>query len=590
MRSVYLVAKHGITSSIGKCELVLPVDVLGSVLEGVAPHTPIFSFQSLAGVQSEFLSYDSSTRLSLNGASEAVCIAIQCASSFGDLVLWDLAHELPVGGRIVVLEPVAFADCILHKRYFDGVFESVTDRSGQWFRTTWSKVSETLSERDRGLTDWTFGLPVGEATLPLIKRIAADVDALGLAGAEILFAVSKPLSAAAQSALPKNVRVLVCGNATITQKKNLIAASAVYPNLCIFHDRVVLPICFKQAVEVFGDFYGLSGFQQLFFDSRRESLERYSDYHVELGDANDLIDADGEDERGRLYIDALETRLGYRARFIEGHPAEYSRKSYFTGSLYLAKRSIWNLVQQNDRIEWNELEDVEFGLHAMHEYGIPARINPHAFAFTSRARGILIGDHETVNRHDGAGIVHITNEYVGDGSSLTGLDQTHVRALAWKCFETFGLAESDYTMRAHIFYAPMESSQEYAKYWITILYRLVVPRRRKRIESMLAMFATAAFGSDYDRSMKRYITNRICGGNSFIDEIVGNDYFMRALANAPSLIRRRSDKLDDIFQAQIMRLWRRGGDYIYPYESFAALNDRIWSSIGQLDRLTVQPQ
>lgn len=573
------VPKHGITSCIARCERGLPID--GAFLHSLDMGAQIFSFQRIQGLQNEYVPYDSCTRATLrNPSSDALCVALQASSSFCDVVLWDLAHSLKVGRTLVLVEPVRFDDCILKRRYFKDCFEVSERTEGGWHVASFTKQQRTISEGEAGLTRWSFGLPIGEFSPSLVDKLLTDIETLGLEQWEVLLAVSKmPDDAAKVSA---RIRLLPCGTATITEKKNLIAKHATHENLCIFHDRVDLPANFKSAIERFGDHYALAGFQHLFFDHTRRELERYSDYHVDLSDGRALLDTDDENERGKLYTTSMETRLSFRAQFAEAHPAEYVRKNYLTGTLYLAKRGLWQLVEQNPEIEWNQLEDVEFGDQAMRVFGIPSRINPFAFGFTSRVRAVLLGDHEVVDRRDGTSVIHVLNSYEEEtrkGPS-TGLDQSLIRARAWALFCEFGLPTHDFATRQHIFYSPMASERDYARYWVRILFHLGVPRSRTRLERLLELFSLAAFGFAYDPGTKQGIINNVINGGFFVDAIVRDNYFIRSLDNVPNLVNRRSfGHSDDVF-AQAMRLWRRGGDYIYPYESFEELLGILEGSLG----------
>lgn len=583
MRTFVLVPKHGLTASIGSCEYGLAVGASCQALAMLPNDAAIYAFQRLPGRDASYLEYDSATRLTLpEGAAEVACVGVQAGATYGDLVLWDLAHALPLGGVLTTLEPAAFDDCVLDRTYFSDVFERTTEVVGGWHVGRYRKVARTRSELEAGLGDWTFGLPVGRATPALVAKLAADIKRLGLDRWELLLAISQSPADISEIDLPANVTLIPCNGATISEKKNIIAASAAHRNLCIFHDRVELPRNFRRAIEKFGDHYGFCGFQQLFFDAARDTLERYSDYHTDLGDGCSIIRADGPSERGRLYTEALEARLRFRAHFAEAHPAEYDRRSYLTGSLYLAKRSLWSLVEQNPAIEWNELEDVEFGGHAIRAYGIPTRVNPLAFGFTSRVRAVLLGSHEIGDRQVAGNVIRLRSGYSGLRSSdkASGLDQMQIRQRAWALFKEFGLSQDDFAMRTHIFYSQLASEQEYANYWVRILYRLALPRRRARIERFLTLFSTAAFGFAYDKATRRSLLAKIQGGAFFVDELIKDNYFIRSMANVQNLVNGREAEPGDALYAQTIRLWRRGGDYVYPYRSFSELWEVMRDSIS----------
>ena len=46
----------------------------------------------------------------------------------------------------------------------------------------------------------------------------------------------------------------------------MLANAAAHPNLCLFHDRLLPPRNFRQAVEAFGDAFPITGFQNFVID------------------------------------------------------------------------------------------------------------------------------------------------------------------------------------------------------------------------------------------------------------------------------------------------------------------------------------
>jgi hypothetical protein len=580
-----LAPKHGLTKSIGPALAATSLDLASFHGADDWDAAAIFSFHYLEGCDHAFLPFDACTRLSLAaGQSQVVVVAAQSAASYADLVLWDLAHALPVGGTLTTIEPAGFADSILFRRYFLGVFEISQAVEQSWTRTSFRKVAPTLSEAEAGLRGWTFGLPVGDASPALIDRLVAEIEQLELDHWELVLVTSGLRGTDPPRDLPPQVRVVPCGSVRITEKKNEIARQAAYPNLCIFHDRVELPRNFRRAIERFGDHYAICGFQHLFLDGVRDSFQRYSDYHIDLYDGRSLIDVEGDIGDAGLYVNALMTRLRFRARFAEAHPAEYDRRSYLTGSCYLVKRAVWRLIEQQANLDWNQLEDVEFGERAAAEFGVPSRINPYGFGFTSRVRAVLMGPHEVANRRPGDPVVRVeTNYRVGTVSTQgSGIDPQLMRQRAWELFKAFGLPEFDAEARAHIFGAPLDTPRQYAYYWVSILYRLALPRRASRIKQLLTLFSVAAFGSAYDTGTLSGLAQEIGSGAFFIDQIIRDNYFMRSMANVPNLVNPPPRSAESILFEQAMRIWRRGGDYIYPYASFGELWTVLNESLGLL--------
>ena len=66
----------------------------------------------------------------------------------------------------------------------------------------------------------------------------------------------------------------------ITRKKNVLAQEARYENLCIIHDRVLLPSNFWSAMVAFGDHYPFTGLQSFYFVDKHNLIPRkYSDFN-----------------------------------------------------------------------------------------------------------------------------------------------------------------------------------------------------------------------------------------------------------------------------------------------------------------------
>jgi hypothetical protein len=299
---------------------------------------------------------------------------------------------------------------------------------------------------------------------------------------------------------------------------------------------------------------------------------------MDIGSGQLLVDVNSAEGAAALYTQGLTARLTYRSHFVEAHPDEYDRRAYVTGSLYLCKRSIWKQIRQDPAIEWNKLEDVEFGQRALSQYGVPPRVNPYAFAFTSRTRAVLLGSHEILSRRGDGHVVSYSSTYRSGPKSTadTGLPISTLRARAWDIYTEFGFPEHDLEMRQFIFCTPINTTRQFAAFWIRILYNLVVPRQLSAIQKLLMKFSTAAFGFCYDAGTLSTLSRSIKEGAFFVDAIIRDNYFNRTLANVPNLINADDEKDSNILFQQTMNLWRQGGDYIHFYESF----DDLWSTIN----------
>ncbi|QLA04978.1 hypothetical protein HWQ18_10830 [Enterobacter ludwigii] len=168
----------------------------------------------------------------------------------------------------------------------------------------------------------------------------------------------------------------------ITRKKNRLAMAARHPNLCIMHDRVLLPVNFMAAIRRFGDDFPLTGFQSFWFaDTWQAVPRRYSDFYV----TDHLPPGLSQENRPcRNILPDFEDMV-----FRMQHPRRATPGvDYLTGSLYLCKRSVWQHLPQNEAFYWAEYEDVEQGIRAARE-GIPSRINPWSLTQTQQYRSIF---------------------------------------------------------------------------------------------------------------------------------------------------------------------------------------------------------
>jgi hypothetical protein len=154
-----------------------------------------------------------------------------------------------------------------------------------------------------------------------------------------------------------------------------------------------------------------------------------------------------------------------------------------------------------------------------------------------------------------------------------------MRQRAWVLFENFGIFEDNARMRMFVFGAPLKSPRDFSEFWITILYSLSLPRRQSRVKEFLRLFSTAAFGFSYDPGTLNALAASICSGGFFIDLIVRDNYFLRSLANFSNLVNVTDDTPREVLFEQVSRLWRRGGDYIYPYETLEELWNVVSDSI-----------
>jgi hypothetical protein len=326
---------------------------------------------------------NATTRFQQDFGPHICCHSLEEDTILAPLILWDLAHKLPLQGRIT-LANLSFVP-YLDLPYFRHAL-AVETRNAQ--QVTYRKIQPLLIEHDRGLTRWSFGLPTGPGDATGLNVVVARILELGIPEFEII------LCGRPGPNFKYFDRVRIVGEelskppVLIGKKKNVLAQAAQYENLCILHDRVFLPSDFYQAVTRFGDDYPMTTLQSLWFDDPYNLIvKRYSDYNRvrngwTLSHVKDPIQAENFFARDYFTIEP-------NGGFYYAHPLRYTRTNYCNGSLYLSKRSLWQNHPQSDVLLWAQYEDVEHGLR-LSEQGIPSRVNPYAFSQSIFARISLL--------------------------------------------------------------------------------------------------------------------------------------------------------------------------------------------------------
>lgn len=113
-------------------------------------------------------------------------------------------------------------------------------------------LGASVQSEDTPGHSWTFGICTdGKTNLHFHQHIISSIRALGIPRFEIIFATENPNF----SLSGLDVRVLTIktnlGN-HITLKKNKIAQAALYPNLCMMHDYIVLDSNWFKEFNAFG--------------------------------------------------------------------------------------------------------------------------------------------------------------------------------------------------------------------------------------------------------------------------------------------------------------------------------------------------
>ena len=347
-----------------------PPKILGARLQMSAPEQPVDNFFRLEPSHG-FETLPAVLTLGLR------------ASRFAPILFWEAFHALAPGAVWVDVDyeercrGTAVSEIDHPQRpYYQNALECVQEQSLSPYRlrlfrkTSPSRISGSIDDGR-----WTFGVLTAGPS-PNAERMVGEILALDLPAVEVVICGPKPAN------LPDDTRIRQIDlekpepRGWITRKKNMIAAAATYENLCIMHDRFFIPSGFVSALKRYGKTFSFVTFPQVYFSDRMGTcIQRYPDYQV--------LKSPGDLAKQR------------RAAIFDGHYIFHPRYSDFhetafcCGGLYVAKKTVWNLVRQNEALYHCEWEDAVFGLESQ-MMGIPHRVNPYACVESTAPHPMLL--------------------------------------------------------------------------------------------------------------------------------------------------------------------------------------------------------
>lgn len=322
---------------------------------------------------------NATSRFFFEDDGDVVLYNIKSTSPFFAQIFWDVAHSLEVGSKIYVFEDV-IEKCIFEEDYYKQTMQLVHD-DGQL--KIYQKNEELLCESEKGLDSWTFGIPVGPEEPTFLNYTVGRLLELGIEDMEIILC-GQPHKDFKYFDDVKIVGLdIPAPPVHITRKKNVIAKNATKNNLCIFHDRVLLPKNFLSAMKKYGDIYPLSTLQSVYFSDRYNLIPRkYSDFGTTVTNVNKYISIDDFSKKDlRTLTWDFQFYCQNPRRAIFGH-------DYPTGSLYICKTALWNTYPQNEKLFWEEYEDIEFAFR-LAKKGVPCKVNPFTFTQSMNSRSVI---------------------------------------------------------------------------------------------------------------------------------------------------------------------------------------------------------
>jgi hypothetical protein len=290
-------------------------------------------------------------------------------SRFAPLLYWEVLHTLAAGGTWIDIDEAdrcagtaLTREDFMVRAYFRSCLSLGSRRTDgrhvvhAFRKTSSSPIAERIGERG-----WTFGI-LTSGNSPRAAEMARAILALDLPAVEVVVCGPRP------SGAPTDPRVRAIDlespepRGWITRKKNLVAGAARHENLCVLHDRFHVTPDWAAALTAYGPCFSVLTFPQRFqIDDDNRFGQRYADYQV-LHQAPDPARA-------------LAARVYPGDRVLYAPYDDFYETAFCCGGLYLAKRSIWNRVKQDEALYHCEWEDVTFGLECQRQ-GIPHRVNP----------------------------------------------------------------------------------------------------------------------------------------------------------------------------------------------------------------------
>jgi hypothetical protein len=304
-------------------------------------------------------------------------------SRFAPILFWEIFHILAAGGVLIDIDystslhgtPLAQQD-YLDRDYFNSslVKDQEYIEKGYSVRI-YAKVKPSLISSAIHDDGWSFGILTAGQSKNAEKMIER-IFALNMEKFEVIVCGTLPQN------VPDDERIRHIDlespepRGWISKKKNMIVDHAIYNNLCIMHDRFVFPQNFLDAMNKYGNVFSFLTFPQFFFpDSTRTFFQRYPDYQVLLQDSK--------------LQETYSSKIYHGERIFHPQYNDFSETSFCCGGVYIAKKSLWGLVSQDESLYHCEWEDVLFGLESQQK-GVPHRVNPFTIFESLNAHPLLL--------------------------------------------------------------------------------------------------------------------------------------------------------------------------------------------------------
>ncbi len=305
------------------------------------------------------------------------------ASRFAPVLVWEAFHALETSGVWLDVDYVERCRGTevsqrdhLERRYYEASLQLIEERLiGPYRVRLLQKVAPSLIAASMDDDGWTFGILTAGPS-PNAERMVREILALDLPAVEIVICGPRPKNLPADARIGQIDLEKPEPRGWITRKKNLIVDAARHENVCLLHDRFFIPGGFADALRRYGRTFSVVTFPQTYYADRTgECIQRYPDYQVVKWTGDIAVLA--------------------RSGTIDGHYVfhpqynDFHETAFCCGGLYVTKKSLWNLVRQDESLFHAEWEDVIFGYQCQ-KFGIPHRVNPYACIESTAAHPMLL--------------------------------------------------------------------------------------------------------------------------------------------------------------------------------------------------------
>jgi hypothetical protein len=287
------------------------------------------------------------------------------STKFYDILLKEMLIYCKIGGKIILEFTnggiISYKNLLKEIEMINGPTSIVSNKKGKLNIIVLEKKNPYLNKND-SINKWTFGIITNGKKNDWVEKQIESIKKQKIPNYEII------VCGTYMEKEEKNFRYISFNEKDdlgwITKKKNLICQASKYENLCIIHDRIVLDNSWFIGMKKYGNY-----FEVLSCIIHDENGLRCGDW-ITLGV-----------KPGKLPKIGL---LEYK---------DWDKYGYIDGALYILKKSVWKNVKWDERLFWNQAEDLKLN-RDWYEKRIIPRFNPFSSCKTLSWRHGYVGKYK----------------------------------------------------------------------------------------------------------------------------------------------------------------------------------------------------